>query len=784
MKVMQLMKSNFNLLIILFSILSLTIVSCDDDDPEVDPISITFNGSSGSIAENSATPFTVTINSSIAAPGDGSVDVSITGANYGTQYTNSVGSASFTASFTQGASFASFTLSPVDNNDVDGDKVLTITLSNPSGLVELGTQTTYTLTIQDDDVALTPINFAETSATISETNGAYTVNLNLDSNPNSMAGGVNVDVTGGVYGTDFTTDPVASGGTISLNVPAITNTVSFTVTPEVISTIEDEKVITFTLSNPTGGVELGSSTTFTLTITDQYTPISAVRAMYDGSADIDISTDMVIRGIVTSINDAVTSRNLFIQDATGAIVLRFTETHSFPKGNDIEVNLNGAQISDFSDLVQITNGLELSAVTDMGAGTMITPETITIEQLNSGSYQAQYVQVENLSFTAADGSETFSGNKDVSDGTNMAVVRTESYAPWAGDALPLGMGAIKGLAGVFSGTSQLLPQSRSDVFDNMPAGSIAITQAITDFGSVMTNGNSTSQSYTILTVGATENIMVSASDNFEVSLDDVTFAGSVMVDYTLSNVGALTLYVRFSPTTGIAGNKSGTITHSSTGLSAIQFQVSGTETSSQSVIASTSFEEMVVGSQYTDTGDASMDHDLVNNPGESEVDFTASATEIGVDASYFATRDMGSGLTDGDFVGVSDFAGVVGAFTDGTQGYQMSDCDGKMRATFDAIDISSFTTATVSLDIFVQSTGWESDDAIRIWVVGDGGTEIDILNTNGMDLDDNFGELEGIWTTLSMSVSGNSSVQLIVELDSNSGSESIYLDNVQFFAGN
>ena len=193
------------------------------------------------------------------------------------------------------------------------------------------------------------------------------------------------------------------------------------------------------------------------------------------------------------------------------------------------------------------------------------------------------------------------------------------------------------------------------------------------------------------------------------------------------------------------------------------------------VVASTSFENAFVGDQYVDTGDASMDHDLVNNAGQSVVDFTADGTEMGFDAYYRNTRND-VGLTDGDFVGATNFAGTVGSFTDGSQGYELQDADGLMGVQFDTVTPVSFTDLT--LDLFVQETGWESDDSIRVFAIVDGGVELDILNTIGSDIDDLA--IEGSWLNLTLDLSAYNAATLVVELESNSGSESIYLDNIVF----
>ncbi|NQX76828.1 T9SS type A sorting domain-containing protein [Gilvibacter sp.] len=207
------------------------------------------------------------------------------------------------------------------------------------------------------------------------------------------------------------------------------------------------------------------------------------------------------------------------------------------------------------------------------------------------------------------------------------------------------------------------------------------------------------------------------------------------------------------------------------------------------VISSTSFEEEVIEAgvndgQYTDTGDATVAHDLINNAGETPVD-QSGGTEMAVDARYEPYDEPGSGLTDGDFVGVTNFTGTVGAFTDGVQGYQFQDSDGNMIVEFEEIDLTDFENVTVSLDYWIQETGYEysdgsnssGNDVIRIFVRDiTGSSEIDILNTFGSDIND-LG-IEGAWINGSASVPAGSTIQLVIEFRSNSGSEALFIDNV------
>ncbi|WP_106746580.1 ExeM/NucH family extracellular endonuclease [Yoonia maritima] len=168
--------------------------------------------------------------------------------------------------------------------------------------------------------------------------------------------------------------------------------------------------------------------------------------------------------------------------------------------------------------------------------------------------------------------------------------------------------------------------------------------------------------------------------------------------------------------------------------------------------------------------------DLLNVDGLATVDSTdASAAQLGYDLSWVNTRGD-TGISDADFIGVQSFAGVVGEYTDGVQGYELSDADGLLVMTFDEIDLSAVGEVTVSLDTFIQSTGWEADDLINIYVVTDQGT-VSLLDTTGQDIDD-MG-VEGAWMTLSTTLGDDiDTAQLVVEFDSNSASEAIFFDNV------
>ena len=212
-------------------------------------------------------------------------------------------------------------------------------------------------------------------------------------------------------------------------------------------------------------------------------------------------------------------------------------------------------------------------------------------------------------------------------------------------------------------------------------------------------------------------------------------------------------------------------------LTATASDVGSGSSGSGTLIAYTSFEEPGTGSKYTDTLGSGTSHTLVNNSGEAPVNYTATGGELGFSSYYTSTG--GEGLTDGDYVGVTAYTPVYGgSFTDGSQGFEMQDTDGIMATTLDAADISGYTTVTASADLFVKADAWETADAIRIWVTVDGGTEIDLINTTGRDIDD-LG-IEGSWMTVTADLSGYTTATFHVSLEANAANETIWVDNIQF----
>ena len=198
-------------------------------------------------------------------------------------------------------------------------------------------------------------------------------------------------------------------------------------------------------------------------------------------------------------------------------------------------------------------------------------------------------------------------------------------------------------------------------------------------------------------------------------------------------------------------------------------------------IAYTSFEEpetLYPDSEYLDIGNPEEDHSLLNNDEQPLVNYQSIGYELGFQSFYYNTRG-GVGLTDGDYVGVTNITNDVDSYPDGNQGFEISDADGYMVAMLDTIDISVYNSILVTLDFFLVETGWESNDILRLWLVFDDTVEIDLLNTEGADIDNL--SIEGRWNTLYQNVSGYQKLNVKFGLDCNAETEALYVDNIHIY---
>ncbi len=188
--------------------------------------------------------------------------------------------------------------------------------------------------------------------------------------------------------------------------------------------------------------------------------IAAVRNLFSGSP-ISIPSGN-IKGRVTSdfSSQSVTGRNLYIQDETGGIVIRFDANHPFELGDEILIDVSGGNLAEFNGLLQI-DGINTSAASLEGHPGDVTPRQATVLEIlnNAQAWESTLVRIVDATLSQ---NTVFSGEVVVTDATGSMILFTRSFSTFASSALPTGMVTLTALLSEFN-APQLIMRNASDV---------------------------------------------------------------------------------------------------------------------------------------------------------------------------------------------------------------------------------------------------------------------------------------------------------------------------------
>lgn len=101
------------------------------------------------------------------------------------------------------------------------------------------------------------------------------------------------------------------------------------------------------------------------------------------------------------------------------------------------------------------------------------------------------------------------------------------------------------------------------------------TNSLTSFGNLVYGNTSASQSYSLSGTGLTNDLIVTAPSNFQISLDNTNFSSTINLIPVDGNVASTTIYINFSPNSPV-GTITNDIQHTSTGAATKYVSVTGT----------------------------------------------------------------------------------------------------------------------------------------------------------------------------------------------------------------
>ncbi len=190
--------------------------------------------------------------------------------------------------------------------------------------------------------------------------------------------------------------------------------------------------------------------------------ISEVRALFTGTNTTG-PADRKIRGIVISdrVANNLNGRNLFVQDESGGIVVRFTANHAYNLGDEIEVNVSGMEISEFNQLLQVNN-VPLDKSGALSSGNTLVPRTATVAEINANFNAWESTLVKIVGATISGGGTPLSGGKTVTDASGSIPMYTQTYATFASVNTPSAPVTVTAIVSDFNG-KQIILRNATDI---------------------------------------------------------------------------------------------------------------------------------------------------------------------------------------------------------------------------------------------------------------------------------------------------------------------------------
>jgi hypothetical protein len=189
--------------------------------------------------------------------------------------------------------------------------------------------------------------------------------------------------------------------------------------------------------------------------------ISSVRALFTGATTY-IPSDRKIKGIVISdrVGNNLNNKNIYIQDGSAGIVVRFDATHSFNLGDEVEIFISDAELSEYNKLMQVNN-IPLPNAVKKSAGNTITPRIATVAEINANfnAWESTLVKIVNVNIT---GGATLSGTRTLNDGSGTIPMYTAASATFSGVATPATPVSVTGIVSDFN-AKQVLMRNAADI---------------------------------------------------------------------------------------------------------------------------------------------------------------------------------------------------------------------------------------------------------------------------------------------------------------------------------
>ncbi|HEX8151439.1 MAG TPA: Calx-beta domain-containing protein [Pyrinomonadaceae bacterium] len=350
--------------------------------------------------------------------------------------------AAATLTFAEGETSKTFDVSVSDDTLDEPDETVNLTLSSPGGGATLGSQSTATLTITDNDAQPT-VQFSSATYSVAENAGGAFITV-------TRAGGTNGGVTVNYATSNGTaaagSDYTAASGTLTFAAGELSKTFNVFVNEDALD--EPDKALNLTLSAPSGAA-LGTQTTAVLTITDDdATPTLSVSDVTVDEGNTGTSPATTARFVVTLTGASAQTVTVNYNTVDGSATqpgdyAPKSGTITYAPGETGAKNIDVSVVGDTGDEPNETFGVSLSSPTNatfavtpddtFGIGTIrdddgtpsLNINDVSVVEGNAGTTAATFTvsllpasgQTVTVNYAAADGTATAGSDFALTPGT-------------------------------------------------------------------------------------------------------------------------------------------------------------------------------------------------------------------------------------------------------------------------------------------------------------------------------------------------------------------------------
>ncbi|ADR20964.1 hypothetical protein MATR_14100 [Marivirga tractuosa] len=278
--------------------------------------------------------------------------------------------------------------------------------------------------------------------------------------------------------------------------------------------------------------------------------------------DKSIGQRVKVQGVVSGGNNQFDNKRI-IQDGTAGIAIEGLNSASLSFGDSVEVE--GILVSENSWL-SILPETEINVLSSDSV--VVEPQGKAINEINAG-VESQRVKIENLEITY-EGQFTAGEYFIIDSNTDSLIFRLNGDDhPLVGKDIPIGKVNVTGIIGRRNDEFHIYPEFEEDL-EIIPRDTILIVEAPKEglsFGDILLDEYSAVQSYSVQAGNLPENLSISISENFEISLlKNSNYTNELVLPINeRGDIPEIEVYVRFTPITAMGGEISGEILHISGG---------------------------------------------------------------------------------------------------------------------------------------------------------------------------------------------------------------------------